>query len=371
MKTYRPPETPDDVDHLKDAIARRVNPGDQVHVSLGGMKQTTAICTARGKDGITVETPEGKFKVAWRHVIGKVENAHAKPKADDQPQQVEKSVICVRPDLLKSVADDIAMLNDDEPSLLDLIDPPRYTIHDDRIELPPRNIIDTPTEYADFEMASRWNIALHESGHCVAALLIGGCSGAGLERLGGTWRGIAYDEVPEGESRYKIALAGCAAECLGPWPGGLFFDSADFKHARDELRAKRFPEVEIISKIAADLAAMADELGERWVNGIRELAQALCRQSWISGDQIGRILGEGQSVLTKSTRSTTCWKWEDTRLIRPMAKSFTAVDKLDAELGHIGAQSDLSRATGSAVALAEARRNRADSMLASVRRGQT
>ncbi len=98
MKTYRPPEVPDDVDHLKDAIARRVNPGDDVHVSLGGMKQTTAKCTARGKDGIVVETPEGEFKVAWHHVIGKVENAHAKP-----AEQVEKSIIFTAdPDLLKS-----------------------------------------------------------------------------------------------------------------------------------------------------------------------------------------------------------------------------------------------------------------------------
>lgn len=361
MKTYKPPETPDDVDHLKDAIVRRVAIGDNVHVSLGGMRQTTAKCIARGKDGITVETPEGRFKVAWHHVIGRLDNDHAKPR--EQPETMEKAVICFRPDLLK--ADD-----DEETSLLDLIDElPRYTIESDRIELPAQNVIDTPTEFAgNPEMESRWNIALHEAGHCVAALLTGGCSGAGLERLRGRWHGIAYDEVAEGESRYSIALAGCAAECLGPWPGGFFFDQGDFIHARDELRAKRIPEREIIGKIAADLVTMTEEFAERWHKGIRELALALCRQSWVNEDQIRRILGESQAVLTKSTRPTTSRKWEDTRSIQPMAKSLTPDDKLGAMIDHAAAQDSLADASGAhAVALAETMRNRADSALAAMR----
>lgn len=367
MKIY------DDQARLHLAIVQRIKPGQMAIVSTGGMSTVLMECTGKAHNGIWVKDDIGHpFFINWAHVRGIKDKPDDKPKAN-QPQQATKAIIAVTdPDLLKAVADDIAAINasdidnDGGPSPFELM---RFTVEADRIELPSRNAIYTPAEYAgNFEMESRWNIALHEAGHCVAALLIGGCSGAGLERLGGTWHGIAYDEVPEGESRYKIALAGCAAECLGPWPGGFFFDSADFKHARDELRAKRFPEVEIIGKIADDLATMADEFGERWVNGIRELAEALCRQSWVSGGQVSRILGEGQAVLTKSTRPTTRQQWEDVRRIQPMAKSLTNFDRLQATLDHAGSQIELDAAKGAhAVAVAETRRNHAAVALAAMK----
>lgn len=255
----------------------------------------------------------------------------------------------------------------------DIVDaaPPRYSILDDRIELPPRNVIDTPDDFAgNFDMETRWNVALHEAGHCVAALLIGGCAGAGVERLSGHWHGIAYDEVSEGGSRYGIALAGCAAECLGPWPGGFFFDQPDFKEARDETRAQGIPEIDIIPGIAADLAAMVDEFEERWTKGIRELAHAICRQGWVNEDQVRKILGTAQARLTKST-FTSKRKWEDFRPIigTALAKS-TPLDCLEAELGHIQAQTDLDATAGKSaheVTVAVVRRNQADIALANTR----
>jgi hypothetical protein len=208
-----------------------------------------------------------------------------------------------------------ATASTDGPSMTDFVEPPRYTLHDDHIELPPMNIIDTPKEQASsFELEQKWNLALHEAGHCVAALLSGGCTGAGIDKVSGAWRGVVYENCNEGQSRYRIAISGVAAECLGPWPGGLFFDAPDFEHARDELRAKGIPETEILNTIGNDLATMAAEFAERWHKGIRALADALCRQGWCNEDQVRRELGAGQALLTKSA-FTTKVKWEDTRVI--------------------------------------------------------
>lgn len=335
MKTYHPPEVPDDVDHLKDAIARRVNPGDDVHVSLGGMN------------------------------IGKVENAHAKP-----AEQVEKSIIFTTdPDLLKSVASDIDLLNDDDASLLDLIQepPPPYSIDFGGITFHGRNQIETPAELSGYEDSIRWSIALHEVGHGIAAFLTeGACVGVGLESLADGTAGICYDDAPEGSDRYMIFIGGAACQSLGRDGSRLDLDHPDYINARNNLRLKGLAESDIPGRIADDVVRAADEFNRRWRGGILTLTTELCKRSWLSDEQFSRLLGIGQARLTKA--GVIQHKNEDVLRFKPMAKSVTNFDRLQASIEHAGSQIDLDAAKGAhAVAVAETRRNHAAVALAAMK----
>jgi hypothetical protein len=80
IKGYSPPKRDvDDVAKLKDSITHKVQVGDMVRVSLGGMRQGVARCISRGKDGMFVEDEDGKrYSVLWEHVIGQ-DGKKAKP----------------------------------------------------------------------------------------------------------------------------------------------------------------------------------------------------------------------------------------------------------------------------------------------------
>ena len=69
--TYKPKPPQDETDALRDSITHRVQVGDDVRVSIGGMRQTTIRCVSKGSGGITGEDENGKrFKIYWEHVIG-------------------------------------------------------------------------------------------------------------------------------------------------------------------------------------------------------------------------------------------------------------------------------------------------------------
>jgi hypothetical protein len=79
IKNYTPPKRDDDIGKLKDSITHKVQPGDMVRVSLGGMRQAVARCISRGEDGLMVEDESGqRFSVNWEHVIGQ-DGKKAKP----------------------------------------------------------------------------------------------------------------------------------------------------------------------------------------------------------------------------------------------------------------------------------------------------
>lgn len=280
------------------------------------------------------------------------------------------SIVVTDPGLLRKSEipiEEIAEV-DDEPEPA-----PLYTVCGDHIELAARNIIDRPVEHSgNFEEKQRWNIALHEAGHAVAAQFVGGCGGVGLQRLSGAWHGVAFDECQEGQSRYNIGLAGCAAECLGPWPGGFLYDSVDFKFARNELRARGVPETEILDRIAFDLNTMAEEFGAKWAKAIRSIALELCKRGWLSGAQVRETMGEAQAMLTKSSTSTTRGKFED---FFPLAKATSAFNQLAGDLklleaDQLNAEANRPGLTAHDVALLEAQRNRVATRADAIRRGE-
>jgi len=81
IKNYTPPKRDvDDVGKLKDSITHKVQVGDMVRISLGGMRQTAARCIARGNDGMWVEDESGqRYKMLWEHVIGQDGGKKTKP----------------------------------------------------------------------------------------------------------------------------------------------------------------------------------------------------------------------------------------------------------------------------------------------------
>lgn len=239
-------------------------PGDMVRVSIGGMSQTTVRCLTKGADGILAENQAGeRFKILWTHVIGPADKEKPLKKSD----------------------------TDEAP----------FVVSEFVIRINPLNVIGVPSEFAgDDELTEKWRLAMHEAGHAVVAQLLCGCGGAGIERLSGQWHGIAYDYADASTAKLAIAVAGIASEALGGEPAFFQYRSPDYKYAKLEKLAQGHSELEIPELIASDTAELARELASGWVKAIRAVAMGLCKQGWMSGDQIADEMGDAQAILSKS-----------------------------------------------------------------------
>lgn len=265
--------------------------------------------------------------------------------------------------------EEIAEVFEDDEPVCDRI-PPSFCAQCTPIQIPARLV-----SWFD---RSKWRLAMHESGHALAALLFDGyCKGVALVDTGDSGEGHAYTGEPDGLPTVRVCLAGLAAERLvegGPLEVS-FFDS-DIKHAREALIDTGVHEEDADAGLQRYYEELHRTFAEGWVRALRDLADALFGRGFLHGDAVASIVGRAQARLTKCHGVAREYiDRVDYTPPAPLNKSSSEFDQLAADMKmlkahELDAAADKPGLSAHDVAVLEAQRNRVAARAAAIRRGE-